>query len=477
MRTSILLALAFLIGCDNSTSTETPPNGNPNNQISRTIRDTVIVRERVYSPKTTVYNTTKKYANSQIVQGTILEKNTRTGNGTIVCSEVMNKCARTNTSGIYRLENKKFAGRSLSDSDSVVVDTIQTAENIPIVLPSDTIRLDTSESNMGVITDTNTFTEIIVVNNDTLIVDSIVISDIITLIDTVKQVITLPDTTTVNDTLSYVQEGTIIGEIPIESWGFILGVNYIVQRNISVLNNVGKVSKVEAVYFLTGDSLAKVVALGNNGNYYSGFIYTMYNDSSFRYDRNIYNLFVRGKDSNGQVITKTDLETFSEKLGDIQQKVLKEKFYVPMYMIDPISFVPNNAEIPGFVDNFSDTVTRRNWLHLEEVATTEINPDVIMEDGSYTNYKDLSRYDLSNLWFGFFTSLQSMGCDSITFDFTVDSDSMFNPIPSENQTYIAIERNMKIHYSITEFTNNQFGLVFCTKQYARIKVENMKFWF
>ena len=472
MRYGIFLAL-FLIGCDNSTSTQNPPE-NPAIPISRTIRDTVIVRERVYSPKTTIYKNTKKYVNSQIVQGTILDKNTRANNlGVVVCSEVMNKCVRTNSDGIYRLENVKIAGRSVSDD---VIDTVQTPENISVQLPSDTMRLDTTEPQMGVVKDTNTFTEIKVVNNDTLIVDSIVISDIITLIDTVEQVITVPDTMKVKDTLSYIQDGTILGEIPITSWGFILGVNYIVQRNISVVNGVGGVTNVEAVYFLTGDSLAKVVTLGNNGSYFSGFIYTLYNDSSFRYDKRIYNLFVRGKDSTGKVITKTDVESFSEKFGDFQQKTLSEKMYTPQYLIDPVSFVPNNADIPGFSENFVDTVSKRNWLSSKEFLVS-LDSNAMDDEGSILNYKDLSKYDLSEVWIVYNSGI--LGADSVTFDLTVDADSICDFYTLDRTTYTNIQRNVKTHFAYTIMTRGQttIGIKIATKEYARIKVENIRLWF
>lgn len=349
------VALAFL-GCDSPTR--------PNDPIPKTVTRKIVSSQIV--SKNVVFR------DSSVIVGSIQDKDTKSGTGVVVCSELMNKCARTNSKGIYSLSPSVARSVSLLAARSYAEDdTVTTPENVTTSFPVDT-TFDTTQT---VISDT--------IETETAI--SIVDSVVTEIVQTVSTV----DTVSVDDTLTVVSNGTILREIPIDSWGFILPPNYIVQRDISALDSTydGAIKSVEVVYFMTGDSIAKVLTLGNSGGkYFSGFIYTYYDSLSFKNDSKIYNLFVRGLDSAGNVLVKTEIEMFSERFGDLQTKILKTKVGVPQWKIVPkmVPAAKNNKKLKDAVSEYrASEDTTINWVGIDILSVT---PNLATTDSGETFY-------------------------------------------------------------------------------------------
>lgn len=444
----VVFAVAlFVAGCDQRVVNSEPT----------VIRDSVVKNVK-YSFKTVVKKTTvrvpsnivsrdtvvNKYENN-VILGKTIDKESKKAVGIVVCSDVMRTCSKTNSSGVYRLEKKTnlFAGRLMEVGG---IDTTITPENVSLVIPKDT-TIDTSFNKDSVsISDTISFTDSIKTSDSTiLIVDTVVIIDSIKSIDSSEIVVTinLPDTVGVKDTLTYVNNGTVMGEIPIDSWGSILPENYIVQRDISAIDSTWDVciKTVEAVYFLRGDSVAKVVTLGKVGKDFTGFIYTLYNDSSYRKDEKIYNLFLRGKNDSGKVVVKTEVEMFSEKFGDIPTKILRTKVGVREYEIVP-KFVPaakNNEKLKDSEKKFAEKIDSVDWIGIDAM------PNFFQKTSS------------GIYGWGEFVSV---GIDSVSFDIETDADSINIPQSAFNTTYnkmwIVTIPNNQTHYKVKiDYTNNQ----------------------
>lgn len=99
----------------------------------------------------------------------------------------------------------------------------------------------------------------------------------------------------ISDTVRIVIGNDTLREIPVNSWSNILPTNYIVQRNVSaVVNDSFAQSKLEAVWW-SKDSIAHVLELGKatTATKYSGFIYSVYDDSMFAAKAPLYSLLVR----------------------------------------------------------------------------------------------------------------------------------------------------------------------------------------
>lgn len=362
--------------------------------VNDTVRDTVVrdtIRDTVHSgsllkytirTRTTVYDTVKHgktvrdtsktvVQNSMII-GTVVARDDRTGVSMVVCSEVLSKCARTNSAGLYAITKNVVAARSMSN------DTVKTPETVTVPQNDTTVKTISAEPpKIDTISDTVESVKTTVTGNDTLKIDSIATIDTIKVeisSDTVKVSITEVENDTIKDTLTFISNGVVLKEIPIVSWGHILPTNYIVQRNISVIDSTSdnSIKNVEAVYFMDSDSVAKVVTLGKSGRDFSGFIYTLYDDSSYRKDNKIYNIFIRGKDSENHILSKTDIEKFSERFGDIQTKILKSKVGVPQWMIPVITKVPNNTEVPEFVQTYKDTAEKTYWIGLDVIDSAKV---------------------------------------------------------------------------------------------------------
>lgn len=105
----------------------------------------------------------------------------------------------------------------------------------------------------------------------------------------------LANDTGIADTVRIVIGKDTLREIPVNSWANILPTNYIVQRNISaVVKDSFAQSKLEAVWW-SNDSIAHVMELGKatTTTKYSGYIYSVYDDSMFAAKAPLYSLLVR----------------------------------------------------------------------------------------------------------------------------------------------------------------------------------------
>lgn len=421
------VALAFL-GCDSPTR--------PNDPIPKTIKRTIVSSQIV--SKNVVFR------DSAVIVGSIQDKDTKSGTGVVVCSELMNKCARTNSKGIYSLSPSVarsaslLAGRSYAEED-----TVTTPENVETSFPVDT-TFDTTQT---IVSDT------IETDSSISIVDSVV-TEIVQTVSTI-------DTVSVDDTLTVVSNGTILREIPIDSWGFILPPNYIVQRDISALDSTydGAIKSVEVVYFMTGDSIAKVLTLGNSGGkYFSGFIYTYYDSLSFKNDSKIYNLFVRGLDSAGNVLVKTEIEMFSERFGDLQTKILKTKVGVPQWKIVPkmIPAAKNNKKLKDAISEYrASEDTTINWVGLNELSVLYLTVD--------TNYVRFTRaIELSRVLYDSISIEILSEIDTADYLVMDGSEVTANVIPNEWTT---------VKFGITG--NN---LLVITTNHANFTTRNLRFY-
>lgn len=406
MKRLVVFAIALaLVGCESEDRGNNPVvhdtvtvKIDSGTMLRDTVRTHMIVYDTIKSRTVKDTNITVKKA--ETIVGSVVNKENKSGVSVVVCSEIMGKCARTNSAGLYQISKSKIAARSLA------MDTTQTPENV-VSSGNDTTTktINAPAPNIDTTSDTMMSTKMKISGNDTLVIDSIATIDTIKVelkSDTIKVdiVTVVPDS--VNDTLAIISNGTILKEIPIVSWGDVLGPQYIVQRDISAIDSTpdGIIRNVEAVYFMNSDSVAKVVTLEKQGRDFSGFIYTIYDDISYRNEKKIYNIFIRGKDSIGRIVVKTDIESFSEKLGDVPTKVLKNKVSVPQWMIPSISKVPNNTEIPEFIQTYKETSDTGNyWIGIEmtnirtclDLHTVNIGrPDCMTYAGIRLGYDSLS---------------------------------------------------------------------------------------
>ena len=244
-----------------------------------------------------------------------------------------------------------------------------------------------------------------------MITDSIVVTSNIVVVQS----------TPVTDTLTVVSNGTILREIPITSWGFILPPSYIVQRDISAEDSTfdGSIETVEAVYFITGDSVAKVITLGRSGKLFSGFLYTYYDDSSYVNDTKIYNMFLRARDSNDNIICVTTILTFSEKFGDIPYKygILSKKVGIPESKIVPriIPAAENNKPLSESINeylSFRDTTI--NWVSINNSSFTYTIDQ--STDGEFYYYNLPRAINVSQVYDSVSVEIYSAN-DSVTFLF------------------------------------------------------------
>lgn len=274
MKKLIFVAIAMsLFGCDSNES-------NPVNPVSQS-RPMVVVN----------FSDTQE-THSLNVTGRILQKSasssTNSGFNAVVCLENAKICAKTNSSGQYQI--KKPQTTSLISARSFArIDTVITPERIV-----DTVKTDT------------TITIDTIIRNDTVYVyHNMLISN---------------SNSIYNDSAIVYSNARILYEIPVTSWNSVLPDRYIVQRNISGMiykNEYFKnITKVQAVYF-GKDSLAYVINLEKIDLSYSGFIYEPYDDSSFRTGNKTNNLFVRILDFNDTVWGISNVVSYSERSGDL----------------------------------------------------------------------------------------------------------------------------------------------------------------
>ncbi len=157
------------------------------------------------------------------------------------------------------------------------------------------------------------------------------------------------DTVEIRDNYNHV-----IREIPLYSWATTLPTNYLVQRNLygKILREYSNKLTYEAVYWNDKDSIAYVIPLEANriANSYSGFVYMMYDDTSFFHGTKNRNVFSRVRDSN-KIVGKTEVVSFSERSGDIDFGVV----YPTPFIRDTndITYIPDNHDIRDFDTAFS----------------------------------------------------------------------------------------------------------------------------
>lgn len=242
------------------------------------------------SQKIVVNDTNIQITNILNITGKIIQKtassSTNSGFSAVVCLEKSRVCAKTNSSGQYQLKNRTptALARSLSQ-----IDTVITPEKIVDTVKTDTtITLDT------------------VIRNDTTFI--------------YHNMHITTGNAPLYDSVKIYSNARVLYEIPVTSWNSVLPDKYIVQRNISgaILKNqyYGNVRKVQAVYF-GKDSLAYVITLEQIDSSYSGFIYEPYDDSSFKTGNKTNNIFVRILDFNDTVWGVSNVVSYSERSGDL----------------------------------------------------------------------------------------------------------------------------------------------------------------
>lgn len=401
------LSLA-LIGCDdNPVRTETVVVEKP-----KTTVQTNITKKTVILAKGAVYDTIRtKFENNSIV-GSVISN----GTTSVVCSEQMNRCAIPNSKGVYQINlpiHPLMAGRIYEG-----IDTVSTPENVDLS-PGDTTVIP-SGKDTNVVSDTLIDSTVTVSGNDTLIVVSIEVIDSIKSADSIKVEISEPNPVAIKDTLSVVSGGTILREIPINSWGHILDSGFVDKWSIEVYDTTfdRAVKNIEFVYFATGDSIAQVVTLGRAivggefTNRFSGPFFYYWDDSAYSKDKFIHNYFIRGKDSLGNVIAKTEIETFSAKAIPAKIVYLGKKIGLPQYLIKP-KFVPaakNNKKLKESVLEFLVDTTQ-NWVGMDNLPFS----------WDYLNGEEVGAIGFER---GKKINFDSMGIVLCSFEIETDADSL-----------------------------------------------------
>ncbi len=410
---ALTMGLSF-VGCDDRVSSPTAPNQK-------------VVVSKNFSKTITVVS--KK--DSDIVIGKIVDRQSELGSPVVVCSEEMNICSRTNSKGNYVLTPQpiSFPGTAILAARTFSDDTLTTPENFVPIIQNDT-TFDTTST-----LDTN-----VVSTNG---VDSIIVTDSIIITQNIVVVESIP----VDDTLSVVSNGTILREVPITSWGFILPTNYIVQRDISAKDSTfdGAIETVEAVYFITGDSVAKVITLGRSGKFFSGFLYTFYDDSSYIKDTKIYNMFLRARDSNDNIICATPIRTFSEKFGDFETEVFSKKVGIPESKIAPriIPAAENNKTLTESINDYlSFRDTTINWVDVNNVS---LQYYIVSLDDGLEYYQFMRTIEVSKVYDSISVEVYSEN-DSVEFMYMNNKKYVTAVVPNTwNRVKVGIEGNTLLY--------------------------------
>jgi len=152
------------------------------------------------------------------------------------------------------------------------------------------------------------------------------------------------------DTLYIVVGGDTLREVPITSWNQVLPQNYIVQRNVQVTVKAPYSSDtVQAVWFGDRDSIAHVLNLEHNSTHsgsFSGYIYTVYNDTDFQHNAHLYNLFVRTRSSDS-IRSYSSILDVKAHVGDL---VIDSAAFTPVtfHTLKGYSLTPNDSSIAAF---------------------------------------------------------------------------------------------------------------------------------
>lgn len=351
----LLIALVmFGVGCNDVTAPEETtkvevPKTDTTKVQKVTISDTVLIRKK-------------------IISGKIVEKNSSGkdigGLSAIVCSDFKKTCVETNDAGEYYMSFEspiqKVSARFLVNEDSLY-DTVETPKKI------DTVKVDTVAKIHKI--------------------DS-------TKKDTIKITYRKFVPESAPDTVIVFKDSKKIYEQPITSWLSILPDNYVVQRNISgkIVQNifVKELKNVEAVFWSL-DSNALTIPLEINGQYYSGFVYQHYNDSSFKNAVRMYNLFVRVLDTSDSVYGLTNVMNYSERAGDLVFEDIipgnVARYPKPNYF----RVIKDGDNISILVDSVQKISQKKNWYALDSLfyrSFTEYVPeDVYKFDESCLRWK------------------------------------------------------------------------------------------
>lgn len=452
-----------LLGCDDN-----PVRTEPNVANNQTKVVTNVSKKTIILSKNAVYDTIRTTVKNNTITGSLISN----GSNSIVCSEQMNRCAKTNSKGVYQIVlpiQEKVAGRIYEG-----VDTITTPENVDVSSGDTTVTPIGNDT--SIVSDTLIDTTMTISGNDTLIVIEVEQIDTIYSADSILVEISEPSPVDTVDTLSVVSDGTILREIPINSWGHILDSGFIDKWSIEVYDTSSdhSITNVEFVYFSTGDSIAQVVTLGRaivGGEYtnrFSGPFFYYWDDSAYSKDKFIHNYFVRGKDSFGNVITKTDIETFSAKAIPAKIVQIGKKLAVPQHAIKP-KFIPsakNNKKLKESVLEYLNEEDKTiNWINLNNIPFSYVEFISIDSVGSVgLTFNNITQIDFN-----------SLGIGSVSFDIETTSDSVYLGIASKK--LVVPNRNQTIHFNLPDIVDI-FCIVANSKKFTiPAKVTNVRFYF
>jgi hypothetical protein len=155
--------------------------------------------------------------------------------------------------------------------------------------------------------------------------------------------------TSPDDTLYIVVNGDTLREVPITSWNQILPPNYIQQRNVQVNVKSAFYLNTAQVVWWNNDSIAHVLNLQKNSTVsgsFSGYIYTVYNDSDFAKNAHLYNLFVRTR-SNDSITSYTGILDVKAQVGNLvfPDSAFKVNTY---HTTLGYSLTPNDSSVASF---------------------------------------------------------------------------------------------------------------------------------
>lgn len=470
MKYLYLILAMFLVACNDS-GTSSPPQ----TQGGSVLRDTIQVKKIVLKTVTASVKDTVRLTNdTAVILGSI--SNIASGN-VAVCSDVMNRCSKPNKAGAYLILPKAptlVAGR-IADA----TDTLVTPDSIKAAFNADTLIGNVVRSGEDTAKDTVVTDSVLVNGTDTLIVDTMTVVDTIYTYDTTQTTVTIvaPTEIPVKDTISVVVDGTVMREVPINSWGHILPVGYVDKWNVEVFDTVSTMSvdTVQFVYFATGDSIAQVVTLGREKvggvftNRFSGSFFYFWNDSAYKKDQFIHNYFIRAKDSTGEIVSKTDVSTFSAKAFPATVTYLKKNVSVPQHKILP-KFIPaakNNKKLgAASFEYLAAEDTTKNWIGINKfpyaVRTTSIFDADTWSGGLIT--------DLVKINF------DSLGLKSISFEVVGEGDTVLFTSSAKDVRYIK-NTGAVIRIPLPKKSDGIYSGIWKNGAYVYSEYRNVRFYF
>lgn len=474
MKYLYLILAMFIVACDD-TGTRSDPPAAPTGTL---LRDTTVTHKIIMKTITTsVKDTIRQTNDTAVILGTMT--NSGAAGSVVICSETMNKCSRPNKSGVYLIQpsvRPLVAGR-LAD----VTDTVATPDSIKANFKSDTLVGTVTKSGVDTATDSLKSDSLQVEGTDSLIVTNITIIDTVYEYDTTATTVTIvePTPVPVKDTLSVVVDGTVMREVPIDSWGHILPVGYVDKWNVEVYDTITTLhaDTVQFVYFATGDSIAQVVNLGRETvggvftNRFSGSFFYFWNDSAYKKDLFIHNYFIRAKDSTGAIVSKTDVAKFSAKAFPATVTYLKHNVAMPQHMILP-KFVPaakNNKKLGESVSAMAMSEdTTKNWIDQNQLP--------------YTSYIYRPKADSvgTGVVFNSFEAIDfaALGIKRVSFKIETEADSVYLGASVSAVGVQTIKKATESGTMYVDLTNKaQLCIIGWKKTYAAATVTEVRFHF